>query len=123
MGINSAVRGPVSPLLESGFNHGISSSVPNGLQSLSRVGSIGNQPGLAKSIQLPGHLKFDIRGTSPLHPHSLPEYHDGFINPGSPGVMAANINPMQERIDNRQLHRVSSNGHSMELNENGTCNS
>lgn len=122
LGVHCAIH---SPSTEAAFHHGISSSVPNSLPSLVRVESVGNQPGLADSGRSPGQLKFDIRGTTNFHPHSLPEYHDGLttgVHLNSPGTMTANFNPSPPEIfDNRQLHRVSSNGHSVELNEAGKC--
>lgn len=120
LGVHCAIH---SPSKEAAFHHGISSSVPNSLPSLVRVESVGNQPGLADSGRSPGQLKFDIRGSTNFHPHSLPEHHDGLTNGvhlNSPGTMTANINPSPPEIfDNRQLHRVSSNGQSVELNEAG----
>lgn len=118
LGVHSAIQ---APSMETAFHHAISSSVPNSLPSLVRVESVGNQTGLAESGRSPGQLKFDIRGTPTFHPHSLPEYHDGLTNVGhlnSPGNVTANINPSPpERIDHRQLRRLSSNGHPVELNE------
>ncbi|KAA8532257.1 hypothetical protein F0562_032290 [Nyssa sinensis] len=103
LGARSAIRAPVSPFLENMFNHGISSSVPNSLSS----------------------------ALQNFNPHSLPEHHYGLGNGAScnsPG-MAANISARPlERIENRQFGRVSSNGHSVKLNEgvfgpsgNGSC--
>ena len=116
LGVHSAIQ---APSMETAFHHAISSSVPNSLPSLVRVESVGNQTGLAESGHSPGQLKYDIRGT-------LPEYHDGLTNVGhlnSPGNVTANINPSPpERIDHRQLRRVSSNGHPVELNEAGKGN-
>jgi hypothetical protein len=123
LGVHSAIQ---APSMETAFHHAISSSVPNSLPSLVRVESVGNQTGLAESGRSPGQLKFDIRGTPTFHPHSLPEYHDGLTNVGhlnSPGNVTANINPSPpERIDHRQLRRLSSNGHPVELNEAGKGN-
>ncbi|KAG2706426.1 hypothetical protein I3760_05G103400 [Carya illinoinensis] len=129
LGVHSAIQ---VPSIETAFNHGISSSVPNCLPSLVRLGSVGNQPGLTESAHSLAQLKFDIRGTTTFHPHSLPEYHDGLTNGihlNSPGTMTTNINPSPpERFDNRQLHRLNSNAHPIELNEavfgsagNGSC--
>ncbi|KAJ7004538.1 hypothetical protein D5086_007273 [Populus alba] len=117
--------------LESALHHGISSSVPNSMSSLSRVESAGNQTGFAELSHSPGHLKFDIQSTLNFHPHSLPEY-DGLnsgVHCNSPGAMAANINPRPlERIDTRHLARISPNGNPIEFSEgvfgsarNGSC--
>ncbi|KAB1207707.1 Protein MEI2-like 4 [Morella rubra] len=129
LGVHSGIH---ALSVETAFHHAISSSVPNSLPSLVRVESVGNQPGLTESGRSPGQLKFDIGGTTSFHPHSLPEYHDGLSNVvhlNSPGTMTGNINPSPpERFDNRQLRRVSSNGHPIELSEavfrsagNGSC--
>uniref|UniRef100_A0A5B7BLW2 RRM domain-containing protein n=1 Tax=Davidia involucrata TaxID=16924 RepID=A0A5B7BLW2_DAVIN len=131
LGLHSAIRAPISPFLEDIFNHGISSSVPNSLPSLVRVDSVGNQSSLTESGHSRGQLKFEFQGTPNFNPHSLPEHHYGLANSAScnsPG-MATNISARQlERIENRQFGRVSSNGHSVELNEgvfgpsgNGSC--
>ncbi|XP_011036183.1 PREDICTED: protein MEI2-like 4 isoform X2 [Populus euphratica] len=87
-----------APFLKSALHHGISSSVPNSLSSLLRVELAGNQSGFAELSH-------------------------------SPGAMAANINPRPlERIDTRQLARMSSNGNPIEFSEgvfgsaqNGSC--
>ncbi|XP_048235997.1 protein MEI2-like 4 isoform X2 [Ricinus communis] len=109
--------------LESAFRHGISSSFPNSLSSLLRAESTGNQTGLAEPAQTQGHLKFGIQGSPNFHPHSLPDYYDGLKSVvcfNSPGSMAANMSPKpHERVDNRQLHKISSNGNSIEFNVGG----
>ena len=113
-----------APFLETALHHGISSSVPNSMSSLLRVESAGNQTGFAELSHSPGHLKFDIQSSLNFHPHSLPEY-DGLnsgVHCNSPGVMAANINPRPlERIDTRQLARISPNGNPIEFSEGGNC--
>ncbi|KAM1498691.1 hypothetical protein ACFX1X_021816 [Malus domestica] len=107
--------------LENAFHYGVSSSVPNSLPTVLRAESVGNQSGFAESVHSPGSLKFDIHGSPAFHPHSLPEYHDGLtnsVNCSSLGNVSASINARPpERIDNRNFPRVSSNGHSIELNE------
>ncbi|KAL9406841.1 hypothetical protein Peur_003813 [Populus x canadensis] len=128
LGAPSAIQ---APFFKSALHHGISSSVPNSLSSLMRVESAGNQTGFAELSHSPGQLKFDIQGAPNFHPHSLPEY-DGLnsgVHCNSPGAMAANINPRPlERIDTRQLARMSSNGNPIEFSEgvfgsaqNGSC--
>jgi len=122
LGAPSAIQ---APFLKSALHHGISSSVPNSLSSLLRVESAGNQTGFAELSHSPSQLKFDIQGAPNFHPHSLPEY-DGLnsgVHCNSPGAMAANINPRPlERIDTRQLARMSSNGNPIEFSEGGKCN-
>lgn len=123
LGALSAIQ---APSMETALHHAISSSVPNSLPSLVKLESFSNQIGLAESGRSPGQLKFDVRGAPTFHPHSLPEYHDGLTNSvqlNSPGTVNPNINPSPpERFDNRQLRRVSSNGHPVELNEPGKSN-
>ncbi|XP_031400459.1 protein MEI2-like 4 isoform X2 [Punica granatum] len=118
LGFQSSMR---SSFLESAFHPGVSSSVPNSLPSLMRAGSVGSHPGLADSGHSMGHLKFDIRPTQNIHPHSLPDYHDALVNGihcSSPSTMVSTINSRSmERIDNRQLCRVGSNGRTLELKE------
>ncbi|XP_042498649.1 protein MEI2-like 4 isoform X1 [Macadamia integrifolia] len=131
-GPNSTIRPPMSPFIENAFLHGISSSVPNSMPSPVRVASVGNQSGLGEPSHSFGQMKFGFQGMPSFHPHSLPDYPDALASGmpySSPGTIAANINPRpSEVIDNRHLHRVGSNGHSVELNEgvfgssgNGSC--
>ncbi|KAK9276193.1 hypothetical protein L1049_005724 [Liquidambar formosana] len=133
LGVHSAIHAPIGPFLDDAFHHGISSSVPSSLPSVMRVvDTVGNQSGLVEPGQSQSKLKFDYQGTPNFHPHSLPEYHDGFVNGfpcNSPGNMASNISPRSSgRIENRQFGGIGSNGHSIELNEgvfgssgNGSC--
>lgn len=113
-GCHSSMHSP----LESAFHRGIPSSVPSSLPSLMRVGSIGRHPG-----SLMGNLQFDIRPAQNIHPHSLPDYHDALVNGihcHSPSTMLSSINSQSmDRISNRQLSTVGSNGHNLELNEGG----
>ncbi|KAL0364399.1 UNVERIFIED_CONTAM: protein MEI2-like 4 [Sesamum angustifolium] len=130
LGSLSTNGGPISPLLDNVLHPGVSSSVPNGLPSLVRV-EPGNQSSIPESGHLRSHLKFEVQGTPNLHPHSLPEYHDGLANGpsfGSPSNIAANMTSRPpDMIDSQQFRRVGSNGQSIELNEvfgssgNGSC--
>ncbi|XP_058092930.1 protein MEI2-like 4 isoform X2 [Magnolia sinica] len=140
-GLHSATRAPISPLIETAF-HGISSSVPHSLSSPIRVASVSNHSshsGIGEPSHSLGHMKFGFQGMPTFHPHSLPEYHDGVANavaynsPGTMSAISANITSRPaEGVDNRHIHRVTSNGlnngHSFELNEsvfgtsgNGSC--
>ena len=120
LGLNSAIR---APFPEPTVHHGISSSVSNGLTSMVRVGSIGNQSVIAESGHLQSHLKFDVQGTPAFHPHSLPEYQNGLsrgVHSNSLGQVAANFSSKPlEIIDGRPLSRVSSSGHSFEFRKPG----
>ncbi|KAH6771116.1 hypothetical protein C2S52_015919 [Perilla frutescens var. hirtella] len=130
LGSLSTNGGSINPLLDNVLQHSVSSSVPNSLPSLVRVES-GNQSNIAESGHPRNHPKFELQGPPNLHPHSLPEYHDGLTNGhpyGSPSNIAANIiSRPPEIIDGQQFRRVSSNGQSVELNDvfgstgNGSC--
>ncbi|KAL2253830.1 protein MEI2-like 4 [Sesamum indicum] len=130
LGPLSTNGGPINPLLDNVLHPGVSSSVPNGLPSLVRV-EPGNQSSIPESGHLRSHLKFEVQGTPNLHPHSLPEYHDGLANGpsfGSPSNIAASMSSRPpDMIDSQQFRRVGSNGQSIELNEvfgssgNGSC--
>ncbi|KAL0421637.1 UNVERIFIED_CONTAM: protein MEI2-like 4 [Sesamum latifolium] len=108
LGPLSTNGGPISPLLDNVLH-----------------------PGIPESGHLRSHLKFEVQGTPNLHPHSLPEYHDGLANGpsfGSPSNIAASMSSRPpEMIDSQQFRRVGSNGQSIELNEvfgssgNGSC--
>lgn len=122
--------GPICSLLDNVLQHSVSTSVPNTLPSLIRVES-GNQSSIAEPGHPRNHPKFELQSSPNLHPHSLPEYHDGLANGhpfGSPSNITANISSRQpEIIDGQQFRRVSSNGQSIELNDvfgssgNGSC--
>ncbi|KAJ1435464.1 RNA-binding domain superfamily [Sesbania bispinosa] len=116
MGVEPAM---CTPSLETAFIHGVSSSVPNTLPSLVRVKSVGSQCEITESSS-PGQLNFDIPAASTIHPHSLPEFHDGLAIGGHRNPPEANINlKTQERIDNMQFCQVNSNRHFMKFNECG----
>ncbi|KAL3818741.1 hypothetical protein ACJIZ3_004646 [Penstemon smallii] len=120
-GPHSTNGGLINPLLDNVLHHGVSSSVPNSLSSLVRNES-GNQSSIiTERGHLLNHLNFDHQGSPNLHPHSLPEYHDGLANGtsfGSPSIMAASVSArLPEIIDNPQFRRFSSNGQSIEFNE------
>ncbi|KAI3975954.1 hypothetical protein MKX01_016637 [Papaver californicum] len=123
-GLHSAIRAPISQFVENGFHHGMSSSVPQSLQSPVRVASMGSQPGLGEPSPSLSQMEFGFRGITGFHPHSLPEYHDSLANGGPYNssttlpAMAANIGSItSEELDNRHMRRVGSNSHSMDLNE------
>ncbi|XP_004492025.1 protein MEI2-like 4 isoform X2 [Cicer arietinum] len=72
-----------APSIETAFNHGISSSVPNTLPSLIKVKSVGNQCEFTESSS-PSQLNFDTRASLPFHPHSLPGHHVKWSNSYQP---------------------------------------
>ncbi|KAJ6853147.1 protein MEI2-like 4 isoform X2 [Iris pallida] len=129
--LHSAVRAPVSPFGET-TNHGISSSVTQNMSSPVRVSSLGSHRNLAghgESGHSLGQLKFGFQGMPIMHPHSLPEYHDGMSNgiPYNSSGMAISMNSRHaEGFDNRYVQRGGSGSvinHSLEHNEggNGSC--
>ncbi|XP_020246052.1 protein MEI2-like 4 isoform X3 [Asparagus officinalis] len=134
--LHSAARGSISPLLDSAV-HGICSSVPQNISSPVRVASVGNHINPSVNGEISHSLrqvKFGFQGLPNMHPHSLPEYHEGLSN-GSPynsssamPAMSININSRPgEGIDHRYIQRVGSgslNSHSFEAfgaPGNGSC--
>lgn len=119
LGRQSASGSAMNSYLDNAFDCGLSFSVPNSLLRLESKG--GNQANVGETGHLQSQFNFDLRGTSGLHPHSLPEYHDGLSNGTtsiSPGGISANMNirPL-EAIENRKFSRVGPNGQPVELNE------
>lgn len=85
-----------------------------------RLESKGNQANVGETGHLQSRISFEFSGTSGLHPHSLPEYHDGLSNGASsisPGSISATMNIRPVESENRKFSRVGSNGHSVELSE------
>lgn len=114
--LHSAIRSPAIAFTESHQ----SSSVPNGLPSPARVGSIGNQFSLHEPNLSLDEMKFGNQHPS-FHPHSLPEYHDSLANglpynsPSTVADIASNVGTkIKDGLDNRHILGVSSNGHLME---------
>lgn len=131
MGIHVGMQIPAGSFGVNIFNREVSSKVPGGLPSLSQVQSPGNQIGLSMSCNSFGQTKYNFGGLSPLHPHSLPDYHDGLANGASctspasmPGVLTSL--PL-ERIEKAHFPRIGTNGHSLEMGNgfgssgNGNC--
>ncbi|KAM3303841.1 protein MEI2-like 4 isoform X3 [Capsicum chacoense] len=124
LGRQSANGSAINSYLDNAFDCGLSFSVPNSLLRLESKGS--TQANVGETGHLPSQVNFDFRGTSGLHPHSPPEYHDGLSNGtssiSSGGISATmNIRPL-EAIENRQFSRVGPNGQLVELNEVFTPN-
>ncbi|XP_055810522.1 protein MEI2-like 4 isoform X3 [Solanum dulcamara] len=124
LGRQSASGSAINSYLDNAFDCGLSFSVPNSLLRLESKG--GNQANVGETGHLQSQISFDFRGTSGLHPHSLPEYHDGLSNGTSsisPGGISAtmNIRPL-EAIENRKFSRVGPNVQPVELNEVFTPN-
>ncbi|XP_052185128.1 protein MEI2-like 4 isoform X2 [Diospyros lotus] len=116
-GVCPAIETTVRPYTENMFHYGISSSGTNSCQS-----------SLPESGLLKGQLNIEYQRIPNIHPHSLPEYHDGLTKgpPCNSPRMAANISSRpSERIENRLFGRASS---PLELNDavfgssgNGSC--
>jgi len=114
-----------TPSVKTASVQGVSSSVPNFLPSLARVKSFDNTSEITE-YDSPGQLNFDVQEASAIHPHSLPEFHDGLANTVRriPPEVASNINlKAQERIENTQFCPVNSTGRFMEFNECGKLKS
>ncbi|XP_030938118.1 protein MEI2-like 1 isoform X2 [Quercus lobata] len=134
LGLHSAHRSSLSSFIENAFPH-MSSSVPNNLPSPVGVASIGKQFGVCESNHSLNEMKFANQCIPNLHPHSFPEYHESLANSvpcnslSTNADMAGNLGPrMTEGINSRQIHRMSSNVHPVELNGgvfgssgNGSC--
>lgn len=124
VGRRSASGSTINSYLDNAFDCGLSFSVPNSLLRLESKG--GNQANVGESGHLQSQINFDFRGTTALHLHSLPEYHDGVSNGTSslsPGSISATMNTRPlEAIENRKFSRVVSNGQPVELNEVFTPN-
>ncbi|KAI5329434.1 hypothetical protein L3X38_028831 [Prunus dulcis] len=133
LGLHSAVRSPVSALIENALLHQ-SSSVPDTLPSPATVASAGRKFSLCEPDHSLDDVKFGNQCIPSLHPHSLPEYHDiahgiPCNSSGAIANMTGNVGlRMSEGTDRRPTGGVNANGHLMELNGgafgspgNGSC--
>lgn len=98
--LHSAIHAPMPAFTEPHQ----SSIIANNLPSLARVTSNGKQFGLNESNHSLDEVKFGNQHPG-FHPHSLPEYHDGFM----------------EGLENRHVRGMGSNGHLREPNGGGKC--
>lgn len=110
----SGARNIIGPFGESTIHHGVSSSVPSGLSSLLRGDSARNHSLLSESACSRSQMKYDFGGMPMLHPHSLPDYHDGLANGApcnSPGnMLGGSIGSLPlERVESTHLDRISMN--------------
>ncbi|KAL6899119.1 hypothetical protein ACP4OV_005777 [Aristida adscensionis] len=133
-GMHSGLLTSMSPFREPSFP-GLSSTIPQSLSSPigivsgathSNQASLGD---LSHSLgRKNGHMSYGFQGMGSLHPHSLPEVHNGVTN-GAPynlntmSTVSSNGNSRtSEAIDSRHLHKVGSgnlNGHSFERSAEG----
>ncbi|XP_020253576.1 protein MEI2-like 4 isoform X2 [Asparagus officinalis] len=129
--LRSAIRAPINPLLDSAV-HGIPSGLVHNLSFPVRVTSRSNHSNSSLNSENGhsfGQVKFGFQGMPIMHPHSLPEYHDGlssgvqYNSSNAMPAMAININPRTgEGIDSRYIQRAGSGSlsHSLE-GGNGSC--
>uniref|UniRef100_A0A0E0K0C9 RRM domain-containing protein n=1 Tax=Oryza punctata TaxID=4537 RepID=A0A0E0K0C9_ORYPU len=131
-GIHSGLQTSISQFRETSFP-GLSSTIPQSLSTpigISSGATHSNQAALGEISQslgrMNGHMNYSFQGMSALHPHSLPEVHNG-VNNGVPynlNSMTQAVNGTNSRtaeaVDNRHLHKVGSgnlNGHSFDRAE------
>ncbi|CAD6244401.1 unnamed protein product [Miscanthus lutarioriparius] len=128
-GLHSGLLTSMSPFREASFP-GLSSTIPQSLSSpigIASAATHSNQASLGELShslsRMNGHMNYGFQGMGALHPHSLPEVHNG-ANNGTP----YNLNPMApvgvnsnsrtaEAVDSRHLHKVGSgnlSGHSFD---------
>ncbi|XP_051116254.1 protein MEI2-like 4 isoform X2 [Andrographis paniculata] len=110
----------INPILDIVVRPAALSSASNSLPSQARVEPV-SRPGITKPTHIPNLLKYELPGIPNLHPHSLPEYHDGLANGlpyGSANNIASNISPrLSQMIDTQQFRRVNSNGLAIEMTD------
>ena len=128
-GLHSGLLTSMTPFREASFP-GLSSTIPQSLSSpigIASAATHSNQASLGELShslsRMNGHMNYGFQGMGALHPHSLPEVHNG-ANNGTP----YNLNPMApvgvnsnsrtaEAVDSRHLHKVGSgnlSGHSFD---------
>ncbi|THU49644.1 hypothetical protein C4D60_Mb06t11700 [Musa balbisiana] len=127
-GLPSAIQAPFTPLMGTTF-HGFSSSVPQNLSSPVKIASVGNHTNQATHADISpsvGQINTGFQGMSDMHPHSLPDYHNGIsncipYNSNTTSTMGIGvISRPSGGIDKRHLQKVGSdsfNGHSFNANE------
>ncbi|KAF0934808.1 hypothetical protein E2562_028817 [Oryza meyeriana var. granulata] len=131
-GMHSVLQTSINQFRETSFP-GLSSTIPQSLSTpigISSAATHSNQAALGEISQslgrMNGHMNYSFQGMSALHPHSLPEVHNG-VNNGTPynlNSMSQVVNGSNSRtaeaVDNRHLHKVGSgnlNGHSFDRAE------
>ncbi|GKV45565.1 hypothetical protein SLEP1_g52633 [Rubroshorea leprosula] len=118
--LQDVIRSPVNTFI----GPSQSSGVPINLPSLARVASVNNQFNLREPNHTLDVIKFQNQCITSFHPQSFPEYHDNSAkslpsNSSStiPDMVSSFVSPMTDGLDNRSIHGVSINGHSIEPNE------
>ncbi|KAF8693244.1 hypothetical protein HU200_038626 [Digitaria exilis] len=127
--LHSGLLTSMSPFREASFP-GLSSTIPQSLSSpigIASAATHNNQSSLGELShslgRMNGHMNYGFQGMGALHPHSLPEVHNGATN-GTPynlstmAPVGVNSNSRTaEAVDSRHLHKVGSgnlNGHSFD---------
>lgn len=127
--LHSGLLTSMSPFREASFP-GLSSTIPQSLSSpigIASAATHNNQSSLGELShslgRMNGHMNYGFQGMGALHPHSLPEVHNGATN-GAPynlstmAPVGVNSNSRTaEAVDSRHLHKVGSgnlNGHSFD---------
>ncbi|KAL6634456.1 hypothetical protein ACP70R_027127 [Stipagrostis hirtigluma subsp. patula] len=133
-GMHSGLLTSMSPFREPSFP-GLSSTIPQSLSSPIGITSGANHSNQASLGELShslgrmnGHMNYGFQGMGSLHPHSLPEVHNGVANGApynlnmiAPGGINGNSRT-SEAVDSRHLHKVGSanlNGHSFDRSAEG----
>jgi len=128
-GLHSGLLTSMSPFREASFP-GLSSTIPQSLSSPIGIASAATHSSQASLGELShslsrmnGHMNYGFQGMGALHPHSLPEVHNG-ANNGTPynlntmAPIGVNSNSRTaEAVDSRHLHKVGSgnlSGHSFD---------
>ncbi|XP_021905539.1 protein MEI2-like 1 isoform X2 [Carica papaya] len=115
--LHNSVRSPVNAFIEPHQ----SSSIPIDLPSSARVAAITKPISLQEQNHSLDEMKFGDQYIPNFHPHSFPEYHDGFAN-GSPYNSSRTFAEMvssgskMNGLDSRCIRGTGSNGQQMEFN-------
>ncbi|KAJ1279312.1 hypothetical protein BS78_04G145600 [Paspalum vaginatum] len=127
-GLHSGLLTSISQFREASFP-GLSSTIPQSLSSPIGISSAANSNQaslgeLSHSLgRMNGHMNYGFQGMGALHPHSLPEVHNGATN-GAP----YNLNTMSsvsnsrtaETVDSRHLHKVGSGEGALGFSRSGS---
>lgn len=128
-GLHSGLLTSMSPFREASFL-GLSSTLPQSLSSpigIASAATHSNQAPLGELShslsRMNRHVNYGFQGLGAIHPHSLPDVHNG-ANNGTPynlnTITPVGVNKNSrtaEAVDNRHLHKVGSgnlNGHSFD---------
>jgi hypothetical protein len=128
-GLHSGLLTSMSPFREASFL-GLSSTLPQSLSSpigIASAATHSNQAPLGELShslsRMNRHVNYGFQGLGAIHPHSLPDVHNG-ANNGTPynlnTITPVGVNKNSrtaEAVDSRHLHKVGSgnlNGHSFD---------